>query len=110
MAEQQKKVGKLELYSYIINRNTKKIDEIINTTWDIRNSIRELERSKKSRLDILSEYLEEDCVLGCNNKWLEAAINTIQNNDIDVNSFASAVKLLLEKGRGKMETYEPQDS
>ena len=38
---------------------------------------------------------------GCLGKWLVMAIDILNRNGIDVTVFAEAVRILLEKGRGK---------
>ena len=52
-------------------------------------------------MEILSEQLDKDCVVGCNGSWLEKACETLERNNIERNVFGKAVVLLIEKGRGK---------
>ena len=101
LADKQKNEGKTDLYSYIINRNSKKISEIINTTWDIHNANSQVERQQQSRLEIMGECLENECSNDCAGKWYQAATQTLRNNNIVVREFANSITLLLEKGRGK---------
>ena len=101
LAETPKQQGKVELFNFIINRNTKKITELITTTWELINVQSELIRSKTSRMEILTACLSEECVEGCNDMWYYTALETLQRNDICVQTFTGAIKVLLEHGRGK---------
>jgi hypothetical protein len=60
-----------------------------------------LERSKLTIIEVLGKKLEEECVDGCLGKLLVMAIDILNRNGIDVTVFAEAVRILLEKGRGK---------
>ena len=101
LAETQRKEGKNELFDFIINRNSKKIVDLINITWEMHSAQSELSRCQKSRLEILSDCLSEDCVEGCDGMWYTTATETLERNNISVETFTGAVKSLLEKGRGK---------
>lgn len=101
LAEGQRKEGKVELFNFIVNKNAKKVEELLTTTWEMHNAPKDLSRSKKSRIVILNDCLSEDCVEGCYDEWYHAAIETLCRNEIQVEQFAGAVKTLLEKGRGK---------
>ena len=45
--------------------------------------------------------MNQSCVQNCDKQWYEAAIETLTRNGVLIESFRNAVKLLLEKGRGK---------
>jgi len=60
-----------------------------------------LERNQKTLLEILQEFLQEECVSTCNKKWLTIAKDILQRNSIPEADFTEAVKNLLVKGRGK---------
>ena len=59
------------------------------------------ERSKKTRIEILYSQLCEECVAGCNRRWLEMAVDVFERNNIKQEDFGEAVRNVLEKGRGK---------
>ena len=44
---------------------------------------------------------DTNCVADCNGKWLQAAYTLLQQNEIAVSVFSTAVFTLLEQGRGK---------
>ena len=57
-------------------------------------------RTQKSRLQLLQEMKDTNCVAGCNGQWLQTAYTLLQKNEIAVNVFSKAVFTLLEQGRG----------
>ena len=60
-----------------------------------------LERNQKTLLEILQEFLQEECVSTCNKKWLTIAKDILQRNSIPEADFTEAVRNLHAKGRGK---------
>jgi len=101
LAEIQKQNGKLELCNFIINRNSKKIEDLINTTWDLKMSVSNLLRAKNSRLEILRDNLNKQCEVGCSDQWYIRALETLERNEIPAYEFSNSILLALEKGRGK---------
>ena len=69
-----------------------------------------LEQSKKTRMDILHEAKERECVATCQGKWFEAAIQVLRNQEIMPSVFCQAVYDALEKGRGKFRNVFLQGS
>ena len=53
------------------------------------------------RIEILYNELRKPCVEGCDGKWLTMAQQVSIRNDIIQQDFADAVRILLQKGRGK---------
>ena len=100
-ANKQKLEGKTDLAEFIFNRSKKSVDEALSTAWEMTNAEMVLERERLKRLDILEQCLQSDCVEGCNARWLHQAKDILSRNDINVETFSSAVKCLLEQGRGK---------
>ena len=97
----QKNNGKDDLFTFLINKTSKKIEDLICTTWEIINSLSETERSRNGCLEILRDCLQNGCVQDCNSFWYFSALQTLQQNDISVEEFSSVVKELLHKGRRK---------
>ena len=56
---------------------------------------------KKSRLEILQETDERECTCNPNKNWLLSASALLEKNGILHDTFASSVRELLIKGRGK---------
>ena len=101
MENTQKTAGKTDLTQFVLNNNEKKLNDIINTTWEMHNAQETLNRKSKSRMGILAEFLSRDYCDDCNGIWLTSAKEVLDNNNIPVKLFSSAVKELLTQGRGK---------
>ena len=54
-----------------------------------------------SRMQLIRDARNGQCVEGCNRHWLECAQEVLKNNNIHPVVFSSALKELLTKGRGK---------
>ena len=101
LAQEQQCEGKTDLAQFILNRGTKVVDEAIRVAWELEEAPQLLQRSRQSRLERLQSACNGDCVSDCNKKWLVLARNILARNNIDPEEFSGAVRLLLEKGRGK---------
>lgn len=60
-----------------------------------------MERSEKSRAEILYSQLGKECVVGCDRRWLQMARNLLERNNIAGDEFSEAIRNVLDKGRGK---------
>lgn len=101
LAKRQKDDGKTDLTQFIVSRNPRVLDDLLKSSWEIEDSQEKLARENKTRLELMQEALEGDCVDGCDGQWLQCAQDILHKNGIQVQRFADAVMLLLEKGRGK---------
>ena len=54
-ANKQKLEGKCDIAVFIVNRGPRVVAEVLNTTWEMTNAQDKLERSKKTRLELLQE-------------------------------------------------------
>jgi len=55
LANQQKKEGKTDIAEFIVNRGPKIVAEVLNTAWEMSTAECDLERSRKTRLELLEE-------------------------------------------------------
>jgi len=101
LAFEQKEEGKTDLAEFLLTRIPRAVADILNSAWEIEGAQEKLNRAMKSRMDILREARERECVLGCNGEWLSCAIEILHNNGVPVGIFSEAVTDLLTKGRGK---------
>ncbi|XP_028517448.1 uncharacterized protein LOC114575912, partial [Exaiptasia diaphana] len=101
LANQQKKAGKDDLALFIANRGAKVAAEAISVGWDMEEAEAKLQRQNLTCLQMLEQSLEAECASGCGSEWLSMAEAVLSNNGITCTSFATAVKELLVKGRGK---------
>ena len=67
----------------------------------MQNAEHGLARRGKSRMEILEKTSSKECAEDCNGTWIEMAQKTLERNNIQAPDFAKAVKVLLQKGRGK---------
>ena len=73
---------------------------MLKTCWKVENSKERLDRSKKTRLQVLGEAkLGDHSVVDCG--CLSAALEVLELNKIDPPKFTSDVRELLQFGRGK---------
>ena len=101
LAREQKVEGKTDIAEFIVNRGAKVVADVLATTWELENSKDNLERQRKSRIQLLKEAREGECVQNCSGQWLISAKEVLQGNGVDINYFGHCVHELLEKGRGK---------
>ena len=92
--------GEKDLYKFIINKSSKSLSELFDMTWKMNDASRNVERANQSRISILKAHLEEECQPECQGEWLVCAKQVLQQNGINLYSFASALRQL-EKGRQK---------
>ena len=51
-------------------------------SWELRNAQEKLDRSKKSRIELLHEASQGECVMGCDGQWLFCALEILEQNGI----------------------------
>ena len=78
LANQQKKEGKTDLAEFIANRGCKAVEEALRVGWEMEEAPAKLERNQKTRMAILQEFLQEECVSACNKRWLTIAKDILQ--------------------------------
>ena len=100
-ANKQKSEGKNDIAEFIVNRGPRVVSEVLTTAWEMRSAQEKLDRSKKSRLEILEEAAQGECVSGCNGQWLTCACEVLEQNGICKDTFTNAIKELLERGHSK---------
>ena len=71
---------------------------MLTTTWQMKGAGEKISRSKKTRIDLLQEASNSDCVTGWNGDWLQCANEVLQNNGISIVHFAESVQQSLVKG------------
>lgn len=101
LAYEQKKEGKTDLAEFLVNRTPRAVADVLTSAWEIENSQSKLARSKKTRIELLQDARETECVEGCNGKWQICAAEILANNSVPLQVFRDAVCDLLIKGRGK---------
>jgi len=100
-ANSRKGAGETDLANFVQGRSPKALEDLIRNTFKLTNSAKLLQRKSKSRIDLLREKNLGECVDGCNKLWFTCAEEVLVNNKIHPILFASALRELLFKGRGK---------
>ena len=95
LASEQKSEGKTDLAEFIVNRAPRVVSDIVKTAWHIENADAILQRSQKSRMVLLEEAGEGDCVGGCDDQWRLCAEEILENNGIHIELFRTAVKEII---------------
>lgn len=101
LAEQQKQEGKTNLAEFVLTKNQKALNDLIDTTWKMNKAPMDLVRSKQSRTSLIKNALELPCADGCNQMWFQCAREVLINNNVNTYVFAAGVRELLRNGRGK---------
>ena len=100
-ANMQKMEGKHDIAEFVVNREPRVVSEILHTAWEMKTAQDKLDRSKKTRIEILEEASQGECVPGCEGEWYSCALEVLEQNGVCKETFTSSVKDLLEKGRRK---------
>ena len=93
--------GKIDLAEFVANRGPKIVNQAIQTGNELNEAQRRLERSKKTRIELLEESASSPCVEDCHGQWMSAATEILESNGISAERFSSAVYNALKRGRGK---------
>ena len=100
-AKEQLKCGKKDLANFVYNRSEKSRLELIKTAWKMEAATASIARGNKNRMELIREASSQECVDKCEGRWLELALETLRNNRVHFIVFATAMRNLLVKGRGK---------
>ena len=101
LAIAQEREGKRCLVEFIANRGHKAVDEALSLAKEFSQAEARFLRSKKTRIQLLEECKDGECVEGCEGKWFLAADEVLRNQGIMPSAFCNAVYAALSKGRGK---------
>ena len=80
LARAYKIQGETRLYEFVLNRGDKKVNELIQSVWDIESAKEMIDRAAKSRLQILRDELLKECI--CKGEWLTCALEILAKNGI----------------------------
>lgn len=53
----------------MVNRGAKVVADMLATTWELENSKDNLERKRKSRIQLLKGARDGECVQNCSGQW-----------------------------------------
>ena len=101
IANEQNQEGKKDLAQFVLSRSSRSLDELIDQTWKMKEASKIVRRKNQSRMEIIREASAANCTEGCKGQWLQCAKEVLMNNKIHPVVYATAIKQLLECGRGK---------
>ena len=84
-----------------MSRSSKSLQDLLPNTWKMESSKATLARKTTTRMEVVRKYTTEDCVEGCNGEWLVCEKKVLTQNKVHPVIYASALRDLLVKGRGK---------
>ena len=84
LASSQNREGKTDLAEFICNRGSKVIDECLSIAHELAFAEEKFARMKNNRIKILEEMKEGNCADECKGKWIQAATDLLQRNEIDI--------------------------
>lgn len=93
--------GQNDLAAFVLSRKEILLEELITNTYRLQNSEGDLLRQKTSRIELLREKCAGECVVNCNKLWLKSALEVLELNKIHPVLFATAMRDLIIRGRGK---------
>ncbi|KAJ7394800.1 hypothetical protein OS493_000634 [Desmophyllum pertusum] len=99
LAYGQKQEGKTDLAQFLISRAPRVVVDILNSAWKIETAQQKLARSKKTRMELLQEGRNGECIEGCNGEWLTCAQEILQNNSVPSHSIENSVVDILMRPR-----------
>lgn len=85
--------------AFIVNRAPCVVSNTMKTAWDMENAHVSLHSSRKSRMLMVEEAGEGDCVDRCDDQWRLCAEEILENNSINLELFCTAVNKLLLRGQ-----------
>lgn len=101
LAHEWQQQGKTDLAEFVANRGPRVVNEAILTAQELSEATQKLIRSKKSRMELLTEAEKQPCVGDCNGSWLKAAKEILESNGIDRKDYCTAIITAISCGRGK---------
>ena len=86
-ANEQKLTGKSAIAEFIVNRGPRVVSAVLARSWEMTNVQAKLDRSKKTRIEILEEASQGQYASGCNGEWLTCASEVLEQNGIRREAF-----------------------
>jgi hypothetical protein len=99
-ASKQMEEGRTDIALYVLN-NTPRALKVMETCWEMVEAVDNEQRERKTRLQILEEAREGECVTGCDEQWKYLALQTLERNNCSAKEFGNTIKNALTNGRGK---------
>ena len=100
-AKKREQAGEPDLWSFIITKPKRTLQELIEWTWTMHETPESAARDKLSRMQVIQKTLETECIEDCSRTWLKHAREVLRKNHINAYVFGSAIQKLLTVGQQK---------
>ena len=100
LAEERREEGQQDLSNFVFNKQEKHIRELIVKSWQMAEAQKELKKKSVSRIDKLTDFLNNELCI-CEGEWLLCAEEILRLNNVPKEQFKSGIRNSLEMGRGK---------
>ena len=89
-AQEQFAKGKKDLKKFILSKSPKPQQDLVTTTWRIKEVVTNIRRQKKHGMEIIGKTLEKERVEECCGNWYRCVIEVLQGNNMERVAFAVA--------------------
>ena len=89
-AQEQFAKGKKDLKTFILSKSPKPQQDLVTTTWRIKEVVTNIRRQKKHGMEIIGKTLEKERVEECCGNWYRCVNEVLQGNNMERVAFAVA--------------------
>lgn len=105
MGELRRQTGEWDLFLYLTVHPSNKLEDMIKRVWEVAGAPEKLKQVKRPRITMLYNAQKDNCVSGCDGRWLTYAEQIIDQNPlVDGRQLKEAVKNNIDLGRCKEST------
>ena len=97
-ANEQKQADKTDLASFVLSLSSKGLNDLFENTWAMEGAVEKVARSNVTRIEIIRETIQAECMENYYGVWLGMAEQVFRNNKLHPFVFAET---LIIKGRDK---------
>ena len=91
IADEQKKAGKKDLAKFVLSRPVKALTDLLENTWKMESASIKVFCSKQTPAEVIREHSHGRCADFCSREWLNCASQVLQENNIYLPYFSTAV-------------------
>lgn len=100
--EKRAEAGETDLSRYLVKLGVRGRNELIVDAWKMAAALQNVSTAKKSRVEILHEYADDETQCVCHGGvWLALAMDLLRKNQISLNDFCSKMFRAILVGRKK---------
>ena len=76
-AQEQFAKGKKDHKKFILSKSPKPLQDLLTTTWRIKEAVTNIRRHKKYGMEIIGKTLEKECVEECCGNWYRCVLDVL---------------------------------